>query len=226
MSDMHLTIDGHRREFIPLHTFRAQWGLPDGFNISRFEAKDWSVGTVTASGSRLVLITHKVIEAVPSSITASELLSQVDMLVGIFRNLLEAVNEQIGLRQVEIDFAADGFQNVLRDVAYQLLRLSQTYAQDSSQIRQRFDFSVIYQSWLDASARVFSTSHSYVHQGSRFEVRVVYYAYGRVGLEVRVDNQTYYVLDPTLACPAARYMEDLSQRVAQALCNALTQPAS
>ncbi len=219
---MELTINGRHCKFVPLVDFRNQWHLPETFGIVYFEKKDWPVGDLREARQPLSFVKQRVLEAVPLQVLPPELLLQIEQLTTIFRYELEQVNEDIGLREVEIDFAVDGFHNVLHDVAYRLLELNQVYRGDTGQIRAEFDFTGCYQAWLDAVTRVLTTSYSYTHNGVMFDVRIVYSAYGRVGLEVTVNDQVHYVLDSTLACPAINFMEVLCRQTAQALCEALT----
>ncbi|MCB0198402.1 MAG: hypothetical protein KDJ65_41060, partial [Anaerolineae bacterium] len=62
-------------------------------------------------------------------------------------------------------------------------------------IRHEFDFSVVYQRWLDDSVRVSAVDHTYSHAGRRFILRTVNNAYGRVGLEVQTPPGLEYVDD-------------------------------
>ncbi len=220
---MQLTINGCPQTFIPLQTFRSQWKLPDEFSLAYFEPKDWQgLGRLDGSGKALATVRQRVIEAAPQHITLVELIAQVQTLTNLFHLELMAINPQIGLREVEIEFAVAGFADVLQSVVYQLLQLSHAYGHDPSQIRQHFNFAAIYQNWLDSSVRLAATPRVYVDKGVRFEVYVVYNAYGRVGLKVEVASQVFYVTDTALACPAANYMLDLCGLVAQAFCGALT----
>lgn len=182
-----------------------------------FETKDWPVGKLDESNQLLSNVKQQILQAVPSHVAPAELLVQIQQLAKVFQYELEIANEHIGLREAEIDFAADGFQNILYDVAYRLFELNQKYGGDASLIRSKFDFDDVYQAWLDASARILTTRYTYTHDGVSFELQVIYNAYGRVGFQVTVAGQTYYVLDSVLACPAANYMKSLTEKVAYAL---------
>ncbi|HXV43084.1 MAG TPA: hypothetical protein VEC96_08470 [Anaerolineae bacterium] len=219
---MQLTIAGQPHTFIPLPTFRSRWGLPDDFNLAYFEPKDWQgLGSLEGSGKALAIVRQRVLDAVPQTVTLNDLISQVEALTDLFQHELVAINPQIGLREVEVDFAVAGFADVIQAAAYQLLRLSHTYRHDPTQFEPAFDFSAIYQNWLDASARLSATVHFYTYENVQYEVQVIYNAYGRVGLRVQVNSEVYYVTDMALACPASNYMLDLCREVAQALCIAL-----
>lgn len=219
---MQLSLQGVLHHFIPLATFRAQWQLPDDFNLARFSPKDWSgLGSLEHGGPALAQIKQVILSAVPAAIPLHRLRDQALALSGLFFGQLQLANANIGLRDVEVDFAAAGFQDVLDAVAMHVIQLSHTHHRDPALIRSHFDFEAVYQNWLDASARVFEQEQSYTHAGAEFKVRVVHNPYGRVGLEVTVNTETVYVADPALACPAAGYMHDLEAEVAAALCAAV-----
>jgi hypothetical protein len=220
---MQLSIDNHTQIFIPLPAFRSQKGLPDEFNLAYFEPKDWQgLGRLDGSGKALATVRHQVISAVPASITLTELIPQVESLTHLFHFELAAINSQIGLRDIEVEFAVAGFADIMQSVAYQLIQLSHTYHHDPGQIQSHFDFAPIYQNWLDASTRLSVAIHSYTHNDVQYEVQVVYNAYGRVGLKVQVADEVHYIADMALACPASNYMLELCGAVAQALYKALT----
>lgn len=220
---MQLTLDGQPQKFIPLATFRSQRDLPLEFALAYFEPKEWQgLGSLDGSREALPIVRQRVLAAVPQTVHLTELIPQVQALTDCFHRELAAINRQIGLREVEVEFAVAGFADVMQSVAYNLIQLSHTYRHDPAQIKNQFDFSTLYQNWLDASARVSSTRHSYLHQDVTYQIQIVYNAYGRVGLKVAVADEVYYVFDPALACPAANYMFDLCSIVAQSLCVALT----
>ncbi|MCL4301880.1 MAG: hypothetical protein KJ077_39660 [Anaerolineae bacterium] len=220
---MQLTIDGQPHTFIPLAAFRREEGLPEEFTLAYFEPKDWQgLGTLDGSGKALAALRQRMLEAVPAAVTLAELIPQIQALADHFHAELTAINQQIGLREVEVEFAVAGLADVLQSVAYQLVQLSHTYRHDPSQVQAHFDFSGLYQNWLDASVRVSATTQIYTHQNVMYQVRVIYNPYGRVGLKVEVAGEVYYVTDLALACPALHYMQDLCSAMAQALCTALT----
>jgi hypothetical protein len=145
----------------------------------------------------------------------------VEGLTSTFQMELEEANMQIGLRPVEVDFAVSGFRDILQAAVYRLIQLFYTRRDKAAGICEEFDFGAIYQDWLNGSVRVSAATHPYQHNNLQLEVRLVYNAYGRVGLEVSTGQETYYVLDMSLACPAAGFMRDVCGEVMQALCRAL-----
>ncbi len=218
---MQLTLDGITPTFISLADFRVQWGLPDEFALVLFEPKDWDVGSMDGSGRAMTALRQHVIAGVPAQVSLTELLPRVEALVNLFEREMLAINTQIGLREVEVDFAVAGFADVMRGAAYQLIQLGQECRGNLAEVRRRFDFGVVYQGWLDASARLAGKTYAYTSQNRHFEIQTIYNPYGRVGLKIRVENEDYYVTDLTLACPAASFMQGLCYGVAQGLAEAL-----
>jgi hypothetical protein len=220
---MQLIINNHPQTFIALQTFRTRWGLPDDFATACFEPKEWTgLGSVEGSGQALAAIKHRILDVVPAVVQVSNLIPVVDILSTTFRRELETANEQIGLRQVEIDFAVAGFHDLLQAIIYRLIHLVHMGQGDMVKVHSQFDFREIYLTWLSDSVRISTRVHTYVNGEQSFEVRIIYNAYGRIGLEVlAVDGQRYYVADMSLACPASGYMETLTEQVTQKLCEAL-----
>lgn len=219
---MQLTLNGVAHPFIPLATFRAQWQLPEDFKLARFSPKDWTgLGSLEHGGPGLARLRQAVVRAVPGAVPLARLRDQVRALSGLFLSQLQLANADIGLREMEVDFAAAGFQDVMEATAMHLIQLSHRHQHDLAQLQRDFDFETVYQAWLEAATRVFEQEHLYPYHGLNFVVRVVHNPYGRIGLEVRQGQDTHYVADPALACPAAGYMHDLEAEVAAALCAAL-----
>ena len=215
---MQLKINGQLQTFTSIQTFRKQWDLPIDFQVDYFEPKDWEgLGSMKGADEALIQMKQEVLDVIPETITPLNILSVVDILSQTFRYLMETANEQMGLRYHDIGFAAAGFEDVLRGTSYHLLRLNHTYQGDVEQIRQNFDFSSTHQNWLDASARLSTTMHTYQHGDNQFKVRIVNHIYGRVGLEVQTATEVYYVLDKSLACPGEGYMWKLFQEITQVL---------
>lgn len=224
---MQLTINGQPHTFIPLPAFRQQRGLPEAFSLAYFEPKDWQgLGSLDGSGKALALLRQHLLEAIPTTVSLAELIFQVQALTDYFYRELVAINPQIGLREVEVEFAVAGLADVLQSVAYHLIQLNHAYHHDLEQMQQHFDFSSVYQNWLDASVRVSATTQTYTYEDVEYQVQVIYNPYGRVGLKVEVAGEVYYVADLALACPALHFMQDLCDAMAQALCAALVASAS
>ena len=220
---MQLTIDNHLQTFVPLHTFRGHWKLPVEFGVGRFSPKDWDgLGKLDTAGNQaLTMLRRHILQAVWPALKLDHLLQQSDSLAAVFRRELEtSVNVHVHLRAVEIDFAVAGFHDVLQKMAYSLTRLHHMHRGAAAAIRAEFNPTVIYYEWLDSSARLAADTRVYAHNDTEFTVRVVYNAYGRVGLVVHVDGETHYLLDSTLACPASNYMQSLLVAVGEVVCAA------
>lgn len=221
---MQFLIGEQLQTLIPLQHFREQWHLPDDFGVALFEPKEWTgLGSMEGAGRDLSLVRQRIVQAVPMPLAPAGLRIAVEGLTRYFEQELQAANTQVGLREVEVDFAVAGFGDVLQAIAYRLIQLAQLYRQDPAQIAAKFDFAELYQTWLDGSARVSTKIHSYRQGETEFQVRVLNNIYGRIGLEVQAGEERYYVLDTALACPAASYMRGLCQEVAQKICQALVE---
>lgn len=218
---MQLTVNEQKHPFTPIQTFRKKWALPDDFTLAAFEPKDWAVGSMDGAGQALLKMKQAVVDAVPAHLSWLTLPAAAGQITDLFGRQLASVNQTVGLQDIEVDFAVAGFGDVLQGVIFELLRLKQIYQGDMAHIRREFDFSAVYQRWLDDSVRVSAATHTYSYAGRQFTLRTVYNAYGRVGLEVQTPHGLEYVDDGSLACPAANYMRDLSRDVAAALLNAL-----
>jgi hypothetical protein len=219
---MELMIEGARRTLIPIESFRQEWNLPPDFALVTFSPKDWEdLATMAGSREALAGVRERMVKAVPTKLMVPSLLTIVDILKEEFYHELSSANDKIGLRPSELDFAVAGFYDILQQVVHYLIRANYVSKGDSEQIRAGYDFAALYQEWLDGSTRLVMTEYEYPHEGATLTMRVIFYAYGRVGLEVRVGEQTYYVLDNALACPAANYMRGLTEAVGQEICNAM-----
>jgi hypothetical protein len=106
----------------------------------------------------------------------------------------------------------------MQAVVYKVVQI----AHHPDQTMADFVFDTIYQQWLDDSVQLATKQYRYIHEGRQFELFVVNNAYGRVGMEVHIEGTCTYVLDTSLACPAANYMKDLCRDVTEALLEALT----
>ncbi len=202
-----------------LPVFRKEWGLPDEFSVAYFEPKDTAgLGSLEGASSALALVKQRVLQSVPAKTRVADVMTYAEGLSRIFEPELTAVNTQIGLKPVEIEFAVAGFEDVLRSVAYKLIELQYTHRQNPQQIEADFDFATIYQDWLDDSTRLGGLVHNYEASPPQFEVQIIYNVYGRIGLAVTVNEEIYYVYDPTLSCPASNFMLNFSEAAAMALC--------
>ncbi|MBE2266834.1 MAG: hypothetical protein IAE80_01295 [Anaerolinea sp.] len=206
---MRLFIDGSEQEFIPIKTFREAYHLPPAFGVNLFEPKDFTgLGSLERAGGALSEVREAVLREAAMPRTLVEWMSGIADLVGVFTAQLEAINPAVGLKQVEIEFAAGGFGDVLHAVTYELFR-----ARASKQ--PPLPFARLYGAWLNSSVRVSQTVHKYPYDEHRvWEIQIVTTAYGRAGLIVYGDDGTHYVYDLALGCPAEGFMVNLLSEIA------------
>lgn len=202
---MRLTVDGVARDFEPIRTFRLKHNLPPDFGIARFEPKDYSgLGRIDGAGAELNHARAAVLNAISVNLTLRGWLSFIPELTEHFRRTLESINDKVGLRDVEIEYAAAGFADVCQAVVYARVRGGNVA------------FEAIYGTWLDQTARVSQTVHLY----NGWQIRLVTHAYGRAGIIVQAGDETYYVSDSALGCPAEGYMAALLAEVCARIINA------
>lgn len=209
-----LVIDGVSRAFVPIRAFRAAHGLPPDFGVALFEPKDYTgLGRIDSASAALGTLRTNVLNAVASSLPMRSWLDEIDRLTALFESTLIAVNAEIGLREPEIGFAASGFADVCRAFAFAALRAD-------AQKQPTPLFETVYDEWLSSTARISQTRHPYVHQDESWSIQIVNHAYGRVGLIVAMPDETAYVHDSALACPAESYMRKLLAEVCSRLMSA------
>ncbi|MEP7292239.1 MAG: hypothetical protein ABI835_10665 [Chloroflexota bacterium] len=196
---MRLTIDGIPRQFEPIRAFRAAHDLPPSFGVALFEPKDYSgLGRIDAAGTELNGVRAALLAALPAQMPLRNWLTFLPQLTSLFTAQLNQINPKVRLHEVEIEFAAAGFADVCQAVVYALLRGSAP------------PFEAIYGEWLDQTARVSQTVHSY----GAWRVQIVTHAYGRAGLIVSAGEAVHYVADAALGCPAEGFMAALLAEVA------------
>jgi hypothetical protein len=115
---------------------------------------------------------------------------------------LEAINPLIGLKDVEIEFAAASFGDMCAAYVYAALRPP-----------PKPIFESVYRAWLDESERLSSQVHTYAHKGEPWTVQVLTNRYGRLGLHVTTPHGLHRVHDSALACPAEGFMAGLLREV-------------
>jgi hypothetical protein len=202
---MYLTIDGQRHALTPVQAFRVAHDLPATFGVAYFEPKDFTgLAALDARGAALDDVRAQVLAALPDATPLDTLLPAVPAWCGHFRQALERVNETVKLKQVEIDYAVNGFEGVLQAVAFAWMRSRATQTPPPS-------FAEVYAVWLDDSVRISQRVHTYVG----YMVQVINTAYGRAGLVVRWGNAVAYVHDAALGCPAEGFMVGLLRAIVQ-----------
>ncbi|MEQ8671811.1 MAG: hypothetical protein RLP44_05045 [Aggregatilineales bacterium] len=204
---MHVTIDGHTHTLIDLKTFRRERDLPLTFGVAYFEPKDYTgLARIDTAGADINALRDAVLKAIPSSLTLPELLGFTSTLTELFRTQLYAINDNVNLKDVEIEFAVAGFSDVLQAHFYERMRASAAKNPPQS-------FGMIYGTWLNDTVRISQQTHDYVHQGATWRVNILNNAYGRFGMIVELPDETVYVADASLGCPAEGYMFNLLRDV-------------
>lgn len=198
-----ITVGGRVQPFWPIKAFREWWQLPTEFGVGYFEPKDYTgLGSIDRAGASLKYVREGILAALPPPNDLQAWLMKLPTLEQRFRELLEEINPEVKLRDVEIEFAAAGFRDVCEAVVYSRLE-----ARNRKQVAPAFD--VVYRGWYAASVRVSQKVHHFMN----CKVQVVTSAYGRIGLEVQIGEQTYFVHDASVACPAEGYMYNLLREV-------------
>jgi hypothetical protein len=215
---MHLTIDGSPRQLIPIKDFRAVHNLPPEFGVAYFEPKDYDgLGRIDRAGSELNTVRAAMLDALPAMIPARHWLTFLPDYAHLFESQLYAINAQVGLKDVEIEFAVAGLSDVCQALAYALLRTdspSLRSGEGAGEWGSRDFFHPIYTQWLDNSLKVFTQTYSYAHAAENWQIQIFAHAYGRAGLVVRRPDVTDYVYDPALGCPAEGFMTALLGEIA------------
>ena len=202
---MQFELDGQKRDFIPIKTFRADYDLADDFSVALFEPKDFTgLAVMDKSSSALQALRVALLEAIPETLSIADILHSIDSLRELFRAGLHGSNHLIGLKPEEVEFAVSGFGDVLMNWAYALIQTS-----------NMADFDTVYHQWLQNSLRVSSTHHTYPYQTNTWQVQILNHAYGRFGLLIKMGSGDVYILDAIYSCPAQGYMQTLLREMGQ-----------
>jgi hypothetical protein len=202
---MHLIIDNAERELIPIKEFRQRHALPDSFGVAFFEPKDFAgLAAIDKAGQEMNELRQGQMKMLPEKITKMDLLNISDEQREMFRAGLYSINDKIGLKPEEVEFAVAGFGDVLRNWAYALIRADA-------------EFRAVYYQWLNDSVRVSQEEHEYLHESESWRVHILNHAYGRMGLRVEIEENTYYLADGIYACPAEGYMQGLLGEICEAI---------
>ncbi|MEM6529241.1 MAG: hypothetical protein AAF653_13165 [Chloroflexota bacterium] len=211
---MQLTVDGASHRFIPIKAFRAQFGLPDDFSINLFQPKEWTgLGSIDRAGAALNTVRDNMVEAVPVAVAAADWPNCIANLANQFERELRAINPTVGLRDEEIDFAVNGFEDVCHAMSFAILRAKLTQTPLPS-------FAHVYYEWLDGTVSTGGSVYEYRHREVVWSIRLILHAYGRVGMAVQTPAAGYYVTDKRLACPAEGYMTGLLEAIAEKMMDA------
>ena len=195
--------------FTPVKAFRQTYQLPADFGVALFEPKDYSgLGRVDQAGAELNIVRQAVLDALPAQMPLFAWLDFIPSLAQLFQNKLDEINPEVGLKNVEIEYAVAGFRDVMLDFLYAMLR-----ARSASEPMP--DFRQVYFKWLSSTVRISSDTHHYIHEGEMWAVQIVNHAYGRTGLVVWTPQDTHYIQDSAQGCPAEGFMSSLLTDVAK-----------
>jgi len=214
---MLLMIEGQSCQFKPIKTFRAEAGLPPEFGMDLFVTKNYAgLGCIHHAGAELQKVRAAVLDAVPRQQPREGWLTSTLTLQMLFRKTLYAVNDKIGLKTSEVDFAAMGFGEVCQAFVSALLR-----AQMEKQMPP--SFSEVYLHWLSSTVVISRATYFHRHQEKPWRIQLVRTAYGRCGLIIHTDSETHYVHDPEHSCPVESFMSSLLSEVAHCFVVAMHQ---
>lgn len=184
--------------------------MPANFGVAHFEPKQFAgLASLDRVGASLGQLRTRVLDAIPAKTTLMAMPTLFDDLRTLFRRELTAINDRIQLKPAELDFAVAGFGDANQAFFYALVR-----QQSDTAHWQAEHTKAIYHQWVAESARLSQTVHAYPHNGVMWQVQIVNYVYGRIGLQVTHDDERVsYVLDGVYACPARAYMTTLAHEV-------------
>lgn len=201
---MKLWIDGAYRELIPSKHYRTAHDLPASFGVAMFEPKpDVDLASLDHTPpDALQSIRQRTLNTVKKGLSPSQIIDHITDLSVTFQSALTDVNDQIGLKAVEIEFAVSGFDDCLRRWGYGLLMADAP------------SWETVYAQWVMDSVQVAGRIFSYP---PNFKIQIISTVYGRIGLRVQHMGGVDYVLDRAHICPAEGFMTHLLRDVAQAL---------
>ena len=213
---MKLRIDDIEHQLLPLKDFRVEHGLPPEFSVAMFEPKDYTgLGHIDMAGNEMNVLRNHILQLIPDSLAIVDLLQFIDRLQFQYQTDLFSINEAIGLKDIEVEFAVAGFGDMLRTLAYAIIP-----AKVNKQAMPSFD--TIYYRWLNDSVRISSQIHEYLHNGKIWKIRIINHVYGRAGLHIQMDAVDVFVSDGVYLCPAAGFMYTLLKDASGKIWNSLT----
>jgi hypothetical protein len=216
---MRLIIDGQLRSLIPIREFRAANSLPPDFGVNWFTPKDYSgLGRIDEAGAELEEAKTALLASIPDGPPGSWMGFTVE-LQQTFHKLLWDINHKVGLRRSEVEYAVVGLGEVCQSFVH-------TAMKERMNGRPLPVFERVYQDWLNRTTRTSERVFPYPYRGRTWGVRIIQYAYGRIGLVVDTEEQTYYVRDAALVCPAEGFMAGLLEAVITKLALLLEQAAA
>lgn len=212
---MKLLINDQEHTLIELKTFREAHQLPESFGVECFENKDYTgLASIEKAGTVMNRLRDNVLRAIPQTITMVDLMGFMTDLGDTFRAELSAINDQVNLKDVEIDYAVSGFQDVCQAFGFEIIRAT-------TQKHPLIPFVAIYMNWLNDSVRLSYPAQDYEHNSTTWQVQIINTAYGRSGLFITIKDKTIAVHDARLACPAEGYMFTLLSDIASKVTSAM-----
>ena len=206
---MHLTINGELRSLADIRDFRKTYDLPSDFGVALFEPKDYTgLASIEQAGDTLQGVRQTTLEIIPPEMQFMMLMPFMEQLTKYFRVRLNIANAQINLKEEEIDFAVNGFEDIGQQIVYAIIHAKNTRTPMT-------DFNMIYEAWLDGTVRVSTRIYEYDHNGTTWRIKIINNIYGRVGLVIDTGDETFYVRDAALACPAQGFMYNMMKEVAE-----------
>jgi hypothetical protein len=205
------------RQFEPISKFRDEKGLSPDFGVDLFQVKNYAgLGSIKNAGEVMRRLHNDMVDAVPAEITPLGWQVAVIRLQALFQSKLHEINPCIGLKQTEIDYAVNGFGEVTQRYLYALM---------SAKMRRQSPpaYEAVYEQWLDESI-VYTREYircTVEERDEVWQVHIAAHAFGRFGLIVQTQDETHYLLDTSIACPAEAFMENLFREVAVRLQGAL-----
>jgi hypothetical protein len=205
---MQLRIDGETVTFTDMRDYRQAHNLPADFGIAMFEPKSYEgLGRIDGAGAEMNDLRESLLKGIPERLTVPDLLDLVPKLTNLFRMDLYAINDSVGLRDVEVEYAVSGFGDVCQSLTYALARSTADKSAPPA-------FSQIYTDWLNDTVQVAVREFDYAHGDDTWTVRIVSHAYGRVGLLIDTPDGRQWVAERSLACPAEGFMYGLLGEIA------------
>jgi hypothetical protein len=209
-------LQGQQIACIDIRQFREQYNVPQ-FGIALIEPKDFEgLARLDESGNALKRLRQTIIDAIPESLVYTDLPDFIRRLSALFRIKLYEINDSIGLKPVEMDFASAGFEDVCQAFGYALIQAKAAGSRPP-------DFDVIYRQWLEESVRISTAEHVYQHGETQWKIHALSNAYGRIGLIIHMPEATVCVVDSAYTCPAEAFMAALLKQVTSVIQNALPQ---
>lgn len=213
---MQFSVNGVEQEFIELATFRRAHNLPDEFGLSLFDPKDYTnLGMIDHIGAEaLNELKQIMLGNLPERLSLSHYQTFLEQYQLLFRVWLYEANAQIGLRQVELDFAEAGFADVNQVWMYELIRARAAQTEMPS-------FAKVYAQWVGNSIQLSGNHFCYRHRDQEWDIQIIHSVYGRIGLYICIEGKEFFVYDTIYACPAEGFMTQILTQISEHLTKVL-----